>query len=453
MRRLARRECGNLRPSAVIYLPQCLHVSVVPPQRAAGRWKSIMRKIQHRTIIATTVVIWTFAVTLCRAIRMPNDFSEAHWLLDYRFGFMKRGFIGSLCSLTTNALGLQMTPMLITILSVITLCSMSVAMLCIFVRVIRRRQTKMSVLVLGVVFASSPFVVMSAHVLGYFDALLYFLAIASVTLVLRGRPLFAALLSSLAILTHESYLLIGFPLVCLASIGVLSANTERGARWTTYTIAIFIPVAVFLAASLLQSLSTDAIILRAQLAERLDSFGFVETKSKGVALWQTTTFLEFFRQQVGAFPRRLMNPVVLASVGPTLLTILVFIHSSYRIRVFSPFSIVLLGIVCTPFAMHAVAWDTARISTYAIGGGFIAYWILAETRTAQKPHDLFLLLALAALILNIFGHIPLMAHKVERFSNQARLLLYLPTIAFVITAAVWNIGYGWFKECKKGAHP
>lgn len=304
----------------------------------------------------------------------------------------------------------------------------------------------MGVLVLGVVFASSPFVVMSAHLLGYFDALLYFLAIASVTLVLRGRPLFAALLSSLAILTHESYLLIGFPLVCLASVGALTAKTERSARWTPHIISICIPVAVFLAASLLQSLTTDAMTLRAQLAERLDSFGFVPTRSTGVALWQTTSFMAFFRQQHASLDERLLNPLVLASVGPTLLTILVFIHSSYRIRAFSPFSIVLLGLVCAPLALHAVAWDTARISTYSIGSAFIAWWILAETRTAQRADDLFLLLALPALILNAFGNIPLMDGEVERFSDPLRLLLYLPAIALVTTVVVQNLGENWFKE-------
>lgn len=412
-----------------------------------------MKKTQDTTIIAITVVIWTFAVTISRALRMPNDFSEAHWLLDYRFGFMKRGFVGSLCSLTTNALGLQMTPTLIAILSAIIFCIMSVAMLYILLSVFRQQQPRMGLLVLGVVFASSPFVVMSAHLFGYFDAFLYLLAIASVMLVLRGRPLLAAILSSLPILIHESYLLIGFPLVCLATIGVLTANAERRARWMPYVIGICIPVAVFLAVSLLQGLSTDAMTLRGQLAGRLDSFEFVASRSKSIALWQTTTFLEFFNQQIWSFPERILNSSVLASVGPTLLTILVFIHSSFRIRVFSPFSIVLLGLVCAPLAMHAVAWDTARISTYPIAGALIAWWILSETRRAQPVTDEFLLIALPALFLNVFGNIPLMDGKVERFTILFRLLLYFPAIAFVTTTAVENIRGDWFREFTEAESP
>jgi hypothetical protein len=218
-------------------------------------------------------------------------------------------------------------------------------------------------------------------------------------------------------------------------------------------IAICIPVVVFLVASLLQGLTTDAMTLRAQLTEWLDSFGFVPTRSAGVACWQTTSFLTFFRQQVGSLDERLLNPSILASVGPTLLAILVFIHSSYRIRVFSPFSVVLLCLVCAPLAMHAVAWDTARISTYPIAGALIAWWILGKTRKTQPMDDVFLLLALPTLILNAFGHIPLMDREVERFSDPLRLLLYLPAIAFVTTTAVQNIRGDWFREFNENRIP
>jgi hypothetical protein len=36
---------------------------------------------------ASVLLPLTVALTLSRAMRWPNDFAEAHWLLDYRFGF------------------------------------------------------------------------------------------------------------------------------------------------------------------------------------------------------------------------------------------------------------------------------------------------------------------------------------------------------------------------------
>ena len=55
-----------------------------------------------RSSLTYLVLLWTLGITLARAIRTPNDYSEAHWLLDYRFGFIKRGLIGSMCSLAAR---------------------------------------------------------------------------------------------------------------------------------------------------------------------------------------------------------------------------------------------------------------------------------------------------------------------------------------------------------------
>jgi len=42
-----------------------------------------------------SLVGWAMVITMARAVRYPNDFAEAHWLLDYRFGFIKRALAGS----------------------------------------------------------------------------------------------------------------------------------------------------------------------------------------------------------------------------------------------------------------------------------------------------------------------------------------------------------------------
>ena len=394
-----------------------------------------MTKEHAKESIAWAVVGWTFAVTACRAIRMPNDFSEAHWLLDYRFGFIKRGFVGAICRFTADLVGMRMSPGLIAILSSTTLVCLSAALLYLLFRAVRRQDPRDGMLAVGVVFVSSPFVVMMGHLLGYFDALLYLFAIGSVGLVLSDRPLRAAMVSALAIAIHESYFLIGLPLVVLASVARLTAKGSH-ARWQPHLLALGIPMVAFVAIPVLQTLTTDATTLRNHLAEHLDSFGFVPTRSEGVAIWQTTSFMEFFRQQKGAFGKRLLDPAVVASVAPTLLVILVFIHTAYGIRAFSPFSILVLGVVGAPLAMHAVAWDTARISTYVIGGGFIASWILAETRSARRESHLWLLIALPALLLNVFGRVPLMDDRVERYSDAVRLLLYLPAMALLVASVV-----------------
>lgn len=158
-------------------------------------------------------------------------------------------------------------------------------------------------------------------------------------------------------------------------------------------------------------------------------------------------FHRFLRSQHAAFGKRLLIPYVLASFGPTLLTILVFVHLTFRVRPYSPFSIVLHGVILAPFSLHAVAWDVARISLCTINSGFIAWWILAEKRKAYHPDVVFLLLVVPTLIINIFGNVPLMDGVLDRFSPFLRLFLYWPTIVFVLMLIIQDLK--WLVEFRK----
>ena len=41
-------------------------------------------------------LLWAFGVTLLRGLRRPNDWAEAHWLIGYDFGLIKRGLPATL---------------------------------------------------------------------------------------------------------------------------------------------------------------------------------------------------------------------------------------------------------------------------------------------------------------------------------------------------------------------
>jgi hypothetical protein len=88
--------------------------------------------------------------------------------------------------------------------------------------------------------------------------------------------------------------------------------------------------------------------------------------------------------------------------------------------------------------MHAVAWDTARISSYVVGGAFISVWTFFKTRKSQPTEELFTLIAIPTLALNVFVHIPLMDDELDRFSDPERALLYLPALLFALYAVVTN---------------
>lgn len=407
-------------------------------------------EFEKRHILAFTIIIWTFMVTTSRSLRPPNGFAEAHWLLDYQFGFIRRGLIGSICSLFSQAFNVQMSPAAISVLSTISLYCMSLAFLFVFFRMVHLHQNKIDTTMLGVIFASSPFIVLNAHYFGYFDTVLYVLTIGSVMMVLKRRLLLSAIISSLAILIHESYLVIGIPVIFLAALETNKKRAECKTHRVSTALAIAIPIGVFLLMPLCQRLTTDASALRTQIAERLISFGFVSLRGIYVAEFQTTSFIEYFQLQHVNFFKNLFYPPVVASIGPTLITILVFIHLSFHIRLFSLFSMVLHGIILAPLVLHTAAWDTARISSYTIGAGFITCWILAETRKIHQIQGAFLLLALPTLLINIFGYVPLTEDKIDQFSSLFRLALYLPVIIMTIIVIIKNLQKRWLLKLQNG---
>jgi len=359
-------------------------------------------------------------------------------LIDYDFGFTKRGLIGSLSKIFAQLFGIQITPDFIIVFSSITLLLMYVVVLYLLSRGLQS-SARVDVVIVGLIFATSPFVLMNAHVFGYFDSILYFLCIVAVILVLRGRYYLASLVSTLAVLAHEAYVFIGFPLVLFALI-VHTEKTQNRSRLVFQLIAITMPVVFVLASMfiLLQHNTSDMLIFRSQLAQHLDSFGFVESQSRPVAYFQTISIVAYFSEQYVLFSERLFNYSILSVISPTLIAMILYMYKVYRIPVLSTLSFLLFGVICAPLLLHLIAWDTARISIFTIGSTFIAWWILSETRKSRLEFDWFTVIAIFVIIYNTLGIVSCsvfsctMSAELERFSTPLRLLLYSPTLAFVI---------------------
>ena len=398
-----------------------------------------MRLPKLRDAAPFLVVVATLLVTLARAIRTPNEFSMAHWLFDYRFGFMKRGLIGSICSTACAATGQPMTARIIVVLSAILLTSFVSLLLVVLWRVMTRLPGQPARWIVALVFVSSPFVVLVSHFIGYFDGFVYLAAAGAIMSVLAGRPVAGGLVSTVAMLIHESYLLVALPLVSLASF--LHCRSEKGrAAWPRHALALVLPVLAFGLISL--SLKNSHLDLRHQLIDYLSGFEFIQKMHVNVAHWHTTSFLYFWDYQAPHFRERLFESAALGSCLPTLLTLLLLAHSGFRLRPFGQESLFLILAVLAPLALHTVAWDGPRISAYPIGGALFALWILGQTRAASNTPDLLpLLVAIPALLVNIFTRIPLMDDQVERFSDLRRMAYYFPAVVLtflILLRHVWR---------------
>lgn len=431
------------------------------------------------------LVAWAMVVTMARAVRGPNDFAEAHWLIDYRFGFVKRGLAGSVYSLLAGTGLVPQSAAAIAVLSFVVLAALAVALLVLARRVRDSKADPALSFAAASVFATSPFVVMAAHFTGYLDHLIVIVAIVAAWLAARGRSWPAAVLAAVGVLLHESFLLVGLPLVVVATsiapaeplsagfapldgaprnaappgsapVDAVSASAlspepvplgsappgaprPKAVAWRARYLPFVLPLAAALALSLSEALLLDLSLLRQQLTARLAAFPFVAGDMHVfVPEWLTTGSWENLRGQSHAFWRRLGDPNLLRLMAPSALFLAVCAALSAR-GARRPSLAALIGIAtASPLLLHLVAWDTARIWTFTIVAAFACAWLIAVAADgdrgagrAVQPRTTRLLLAGSVLIVvaNMLGRSPLMDGEAERFSNPMRLFLYSPFLA------------------------
>src|SRR5688572_14664661 len=106
---------------------------------------------KHAIIV---LMIYTLVVTIVRSFRTPNDFSEAHWLLDYRFGFMKRALVGEIVSLVTGYLSIPITAQLISALSAAAFLIYCSTLVVLSLRIVQRSGWSTATVLVVLVFLS-----------------------------------------------------------------------------------------------------------------------------------------------------------------------------------------------------------------------------------------------------------------------------------------------------------
>jgi len=380
----------------------------------------------------SVILFYTFTITILRAVRLPNDYAEALWVLDYRFGFVKRGLVGSVLSLLDYCLHIRPTEHVIVLLSGVIFFVFCTVVIGLGFRIVHRSRWSVGSVLVVAVFFSSPFMVISAHLMGYFDSLVIVLAVISMICLSKGKIWSAACLQGTAILIHESSLLIGFPVFCLAWLLLNCRRIESSQAPLSFT-PLLLPIATFLilAGSQYLFLAED---FEQSLTNYYSDFQFIqENRDTLVPTWLTTTFFEFFVTQKGAFFQRLSAPSMFNLVLPSMLAILCFIFHACSIRETSMEPMVILGVCLIPQIMHLVAWDTTRIYTYSILNSFLVLWYYTELfRQTEESSPVVRFLCFAILVWNIVQETPLMDNESDHLTLDLRLLLFTPVFLTVL---------------------
>jgi hypothetical protein len=375
-------------------------------------------------------MLWTLAVTCLRGARLPNDFSKEHWFIDYRFGFVKRGLIGTVVWLTTAIARTRPSERLIQALSVGMFLLFCAALVWLCLRIVRRSNWASGPALALLVFLSSPFVVMSAHLIGYYDNIIIVLTIVSLALLFRDRIWAAAIVQAISILVHENALLIGFPPFILAwRLQRIGRSASRQS-----SLAPLVPLVAFATIALAQAAAPHS--LERSLTGYLATYPFLAPAIGAVRVphWITITFYDSYTLHQGHFQERLLSQPLITLVLPTLLAILGSVFEAFPIGAVSVDSLLILGTCLVPEAMHVMAWDTARIWTYTIIDALFVWWAYAELGTVRESGSQWMeIVCLIVLLVNAIAATPLMDGLRDRFEVTTRLLLYAPALA----AASW----------------
>jgi hypothetical protein len=379
------------------------------------------------------------AITVARAVRYPNDFAEAHWLLDYRFGLIRRGFAGSLLSLAATTGLVRQSEQTIAAIAFAVFAALLLLFLAAAYRLLASEVDPDVGLVAAAVFATSPYIVMSAHFMGYMDHVFVLLGFASAWLARSGRLWPAAAAAAVGVLVHESFLLVGMPLVILGA--VLRPNAPSSLKDEDLR-PLALPIIAALAVLFMENVVFDLGVLRRQLEAHLSSFPFVGgDMNLFVPEWVTMDLFATWRGKRHAFWFHLSYRDLLRMMVPPTLFLIAAVAALAPAGMRRGRILWALLVTSAPLVLHSIAWDTARIYTYPIAVAFGSLWLVAarEPSAPAAGRRWLLLAAVPILVANVLARAPLMDHLVERFSDSTRAILYAP---FFVGAAFVIVG-GW----------
>lgn len=353
--------------------------------------------------------LWTGS----RGLRLPNAYSTGHWLQSYAHGFIKRGLLGTALRPLLDLKGPDQVKETITFVSFLVFVLFSVAMLGAAAMILRRDNRPVS-LAVAVVFLGSPFIVFSAHLVGYFDPLVAVMGVVSVYLAARGRWLGAGLLSTVAILVHEMYAITVMPMVLLCAWFRLSEVGARE-RWRPLLELLLGPTLALIAVLLSSLLQSDEVV--ASIRQEIAARGVIDQYWVDMTTYHLEHgFLENLQREHRWAWLRLRNRKLAIVVFPALIALLLGAASRlYQLRR-TRWIPAFIALALSPWLMHLVAWDIERVAILPLFTAFLGFFGLcalpepasgSRTLSPRSVGAVFVV-CIAAAAANAWTHVPLM---------------------------------------------
>lgn len=388
-------------------------------------------------------IIYLYLFTIAKTLRRPNDWAEAQWLLNYDLGFLRRSFPGTILSILLQILNkTEISEYSILIASAVSFLIFSLVLFLLTQRILYLSNYDPASVLVALTFLTSPYIVMSAHLMGYFDNLVIILTIGAVLFILKDNGIGAAVLMGISVLIHETTIVVGLPAVSLLAFQkIIDQNPREDFRSTIMSFAgkfwilVLVPTFVFLILIGYQELVLDMEVQKLALYEYLSRFRFIEENRNYILpATMSSSLADYWTSQQGYFPERILNPTHLIQIGLPLY--IFFIYIWHKIQTISRIYFLYGTMICItllPLALHVIAWDTSRIWTYPLIVIFILIWGVSELNPGLdiQVGTVFQLSWLAYIFIQFVMKIPLMDDQMGRFSPLERILISVPGLIMV----------------------
>ncbi|WP_295223038.1 hypothetical protein [uncultured Chryseobacterium sp.] len=385
-----------------------------------------------RKLLLIGLYLYALMFSVARTLRLPNKWSESHWMMDYRFGFIKRGLAGEIFGWFCKK-----DEFSILILSAVILLLLFVFMIGIAFKETIKRENSFYRILFFLIFFLSQYIVFSAHLIGYLDHVVFLLTLAVIYLIGKNKVLPASLIATFSVFIHEISLFLMLPVSVFALFVFQNARVpflfksifskEIIRKMTLFLIFPFLAIAFI---SFFHE--HDGTDYAGVVFNYLKGLPFIPEKvAQSVTSGYTQSFSLSFQEQHEYFIQRVFISKATIFYGIPMLFLLWMTFREFNLKANIGVFILLAIVAFIPLLLHSIAYDTYRIWTFPFMILFLGFWVLSSAyqikNTKVKRLSVWekVFFMISVLLVTLIPNV-LFDNETERFSLPVKISLILP---------------------------
>lgn len=385
-----------------------------------------------RKLLLVILYFYALLFSVLKTIRFPNDWSESHWMLDYRFGFIKRGLGGEVFGWF-----FEKNQNTIFMLSAGVLLLLYVLLFAIAIKETFKKINDFHRILFFLIFFLSQYIVFSAHIIGYLDHVVFLLTILVIYLVKKEKVLLPSLIAAVSIFIHEISFFLMLPISCFALI-IIEIPIEKFSLKAIFSKGIINKLILFLAFPFIAILSILIFQVKNEEIYFSKIFNYLsrtciisEGSADSVASAYTKSFTYYFSEERKYFIQRLFISMGTIFYGIPILFSLWMIFKGFKLKKNLQLFFLLTIVASIPLLLHAIAFDTYRIWALPFMVIFLIFWILCskfqvENEKIEKLTSIEIVFYIISFCMVSIIPNHLFDNEVERISIAVRLIMILP---------------------------